>query len=105
MSDINLDEKMVMIYSGVEGSKDYYANTVECLQTEHTMLLRFFNQRPLLRAPIKLKIEGGNAQVLIGDSDTIERALQTSVVLPVEAARLLKDMLANLLSSYDEGNK
>lgn len=94
-----------MIYSGVEGSKDHYANSAECLQSADTIFLRFFNQRPLLRAPIKYTIEGDNAQVLIGESDTIERALQTSVVMPVAAARQLKDMLDNVLSLYDNKSK
>jgi hypothetical protein len=97
MSADGINAKVAVIYSGVEGSKDHFANHVECLQTAGSIFLRFFNQRPLRLAPLEQRIEGDNLQVMAGAMDTIEYALQTSVVMPTEMAMQLKAMLDALL--------
>lgn len=94
--------KLEFIYTGVEASKDCFANAVECIGgSDEGVLLRFFHQRPTQRSPITYQADDQGIRVQFGNFDTMEFALQTSVMVNKSTAIGLLEQLTKILDDND----
>ncbi len=95
--------ELAAIYTNLEGSSPAYSNEIEIGVNEGGgPVVYFYNRRPIRRNPMTVVENDESIRVASRNPDTLEFALQSSVLLSMGAAVSLYQLLGKYLEDLND---